>query len=130
MKRLKTILLFLVICISCFAQNRTRTNTTTNANTSNNTTNATSQRIIWEYEVITVTDDHILFSDTSRAPEFSDQTDVLNLMGRNGWELVSVYTEVTTYFPNFGDSRYFTGIRGNTRTSEIKFVFKRPKSGK
>lgn len=37
MKRLKTILLFLIICISCFAQNRTRTNT--------------SQRVIWESKV-------------------------------------------------------------------------------
>lgn len=45
MKRLKTILLFLIICISCFAQNRTRTNTSTNAN------NTTNQRVIWESKV-------------------------------------------------------------------------------
>lgn len=123
MKRLKTILLFLVICISCFAQNRTRTNTSTNTN------NTTSQRVTWEYEIIKVNDSSINWHKQS-SPEFHDQTSMLNLMGSSGWELVSVYTEIATEFPNFGEDRYVTGIRSNTKTQVINFVFKRPKSGK
>lgn len=124
MKRLKTILLFLVICISCFAQNRTRTNASTSI-----TNNTTSQRVIWEYEVVKVNDSSIDWRKLS-SPEFRDQTDMLNLMGSRGWELVSVYTEIATAFPNFGEDRYVTGIRSNTRTQVVYFVFKRPKSGK
>ena len=51
-------------------------------------------------------------------------------MGKEGWELVSTYTETATAFPNFGNSDYVTGIRDNTRTSVVNFVFKRPSDGK
>lgn len=112
MKRLKTILLFLVICLTCFAQNRTRTNT--------------SQKVIWEYKIIKVNDlfysnrDHIFIP-----PKFHDQTAILNEMGNKGWELVNVYTEVSTVFGT-NNNRY----NGNTKTQVINFVFKRPKSEK
>ena len=45
-------------------------------------------------------------------------------------ELVSAYTETGTAFPNFGSSEYVTGIRDNTRTSVVNFVFKRVSDGK
>lgn len=122
MKKLKTILLFLVICISCFAQNRTRTNTNTTANTK-----TTNQKVIWEYEVVKV-ENYWSRNDTYRAPEFiANQTDMLNRMGNEGWELVNVYTEIATAFPNFGKSDYVNGIRSNIRTTVVNFVFKRPK---
>lgn len=109
MKKLKTILLFLVICISCFGQNRTRT-----------------QRIIWEYKVVKVND--YFYNSSSYVyspPKFYDQTAMLNEMGNKGWELVNVYTEVSTVFGT-NNNRY----NGNTKTQVINFVFKRPKSGK
>ena len=56
---------------------------------------------------------------------FADQTSMLNKMGKEGWELVSTYTEIGTSFPNFGNSEYVTGLRTNTRTVVVNFVFKR-----
>jgi hypothetical protein len=125
MKRLKIILLFLVICISCFGQNRTRTNTSTNTN------NTTSQRVTWEYKIIS-SNNHYNDDDTKEGPWFiSNQELMLNKMGIEGWELVSTYTEIATAFPNFDwRDNYISGIRSNTRTTVINFVFKRPKSGK
>jgi hypothetical protein len=51
-------------------------------------------------------------------------------MGKEGWELVSTYTEIGTSFPNFGNSEYVTGLRDNTRTCVVNFVFKRMSDGK
>lgn len=80
MKRLKTILLFLVICISCFGQNQTRV-----------------QRVIWEYKVVKVNDYYYNNSEYRfNPPRFYNQTAMLNEMGNEGWELVNVYTEVST----------------------------------
>ena len=45
-------------------------------------------------------------------------------------ELVQAYTETGTAFPNFGNSDYVTGIRDNTRTAVVNFVFKRISDGK
>ncbi|MDD6702431.1 MAG: hypothetical protein PUE35_07545 [Bacteroidales bacterium] len=49
----------------------------------------------------------------------------LNSYGKEGWELVDIYTTEETVFPNFGDAEYHTGIKENTRTATINFVFKR-----
>lgn len=114
MKRLKTILLFLVICISCFGQK------------SANKTNTNNQRVIWEYIEIKV-EGSSLSKYGYNTPDFSNQTGMLNLMGSMGWELVNVYTETATEFPSFGSN----GVIGsNTKTQIINFVFKRPKSEK
>ena len=56
---------------------------------------------------------------------FSDQTEMLNGLGKDGWELVSTYTTIGTVHPNFGNEKFVTGLQANTRTSEIHFVFKR-----
>lgn len=60
-------------------------------------------------------------------PEASAIPNSLNLYGKDGWELVSAYTTVETVFPNFGDASYHTGMKDNTRTNTINFVFKRIK---
>ena len=42
-------------------------------------------------------------------------------------ELVDVYTIEETVHPNFGNEEYVTGLRENTRTASINYVFKRRK---
>lgn len=66
-------------------------------------------------------------SQTLNFPEASAIPNSLNLYGKDGWELVSAYTTVETVFPNFGDASYHTGVKENTRTNTINFVFKRIK---
>ena len=78
----------------------------------------------WEYKIVSV--------ENEEESEF-EYTDIkvtsedLNLFGEEGWELVNVYTITDTDHPNFGNSEYVTGIRENTRTSSVNFVFKRRK---
>ncbi|MGM9697714.1 MAG: DUF4177 domain-containing protein [Prevotella sp.] len=84
----------------------------------------------WEYKVVKVAG-----TDAEEMAEFgslvfADQTPMLNKMGKEGWELVSAYTEIGTSFPNFGNSEYVTGLRTNTRTVVVNFVFKRISDGK
>lgn len=60
-------------------------------------------------------------------PETDDLMMVLNNCGQDGWELVGIYTTTETVFPNMGDEQYHTGIKENTRTQSVNFVFKRIK---
>ena len=84
----------------------------------------------WEYKVVKVagTDAEVMADFGTLV--FADQTSMLNKMGKEGWELVSTYTETGTSFPNFGNSEYVTGLRTNTRTVVVNFVFKRISDGK
>ena len=84
----------------------------------------------WEYKVVKVAGKEAEYREDFGSLVFSDQTAMLNKMGKEGWELVSAYTETGTAFPNFGSSEYVTGIRDNTRTSVVNFVFKRISDGK
>ena len=59
--------------------------------------------------------------------EFADPTSQLNIFGKDGWELVSTYTQIQTVHPNFGKEQYVTGLQPNTRTEAIVYVFKRKK---
>ena len=80
----------------------------------------------WEYKVIKVAGQDAEYRADFGAKVYGDQTPMLNKMGKEGWELVDAYTEIGTEFPNFGDSQYVTGIRENTRTTVLNFIFKRP----
>ena len=84
----------------------------------------------WEYKVVKVAGKEAETLADYGALVYGDQTAMLNKMGKEGWELVSTYTETATAFPNFGNSDYVTGIRDNTRTSVVNFVFKRQSDGK
>lgn len=78
----------------------------------------------WEYKTVTVTGE----SDSEFVSHTFNVTDEdLNLFGTEGWELVDVYTLEETVFPNFGHEEYVTGLRENTRTASINYVFKRRK---
>lgn len=93
----------------------------------------------WEYRVIPMTGsklptvyspndkDALLQRSDFQALEFmsSNFDTMLNSYGKDGWELVNVYTTTETVFPNFGDAEYHTGVKENTRTQTINFVFKR-----
>lgn len=80
----------------------------------------------WEYKVVKVAGkDAEILADYGPLV-YGDQTPMLNKMGQEGWELIDIYTEVATAFPNFGNSEYVTGIRENVRTGVVNFVFKRP----
>ena len=84
----------------------------------------------WEYKVVKVAGKLAETLADYGALVYGDQTAMLNKMGKEGWELVSTYTETATAFPNFGNSDYVTGIRDNTRTSVVNFIFKRQSDGK
>ena len=84
----------------------------------------------WEYRVVKVAGKNAEMMADFGSLVFSDQTAMLNKMGKEGWELVSTYTETGTSFPNFGNSEYVTGLRTNTRTVVVNFVFKRVSDGK
>lgn len=79
----------------------------------------------WEYKVVKVAGKKADFAADFGTLVFADQTAMLNKMGKDGWELVSIYTETGTAFPNFGNSEYVIGLRDNTRTVVLNFVFKK-----
>lgn len=79
----------------------------------------------WEYKIVKVAGTETLEVSNFTSKIFPDQSKMLNKMGSEGWELVSTYTEEETVFPNFGNEEYVTGIRTNTRTTVLNFVFKR-----
>ena len=84
----------------------------------------------WEYKVVKVAGKNAGYMADYGTLAFGDQTAMLNKMGKEGWELISTYTEIGTSFPNFGNSEYVTGLRDNTRTCVVNFVFKRKSDGK
>jgi hypothetical protein len=77
----------------------------------------------WEYKTLVASGlDLGLFS--SRPDNIPHAA--LDTLGMAGWELVDVYTRTETVHPNFGDSKYVTGLQPNSRTAEVYYVFKRP----
>jgi len=78
----------------------------------------------WEYK--TVMADLSYHGGDWGNSDFMLSDDTLAVLGEEGWELVTSYEMVHTVFPNFGASAYVTGIRTNTRTFQVRFIFKRP----
>lgn len=80
----------------------------------------------WEYRVVTIKAKE-KDSSNFETKKFDVSDETLNLYGKDGWELVDMYSTVETVHPNFGSSEYVTGMQPNVRTSDINFVFKRKK---
>ncbi len=49
----------------------------------------------------------------------------LNVLGYEGWDIVSTYFENETVFHNFGNTEYVLGIRSNTRPKRLVIILKR-----
>lgn len=92
--------------------------------------NKTEKLPEWEYKTIQI--GPALYEDAENfnnawGTNIPDPSGKLNELGKEGWELVGVYTEVTTSYPNFGNEEYHTGIKTNTKTRRVNFVLKRLK---
>jgi hypothetical protein len=81
----------------------------------------------WEYKHVTINgkEEDVLPTFKSKKFEITDES--LNLLGEEGWELVSVYDHLETEHPNYGNDQYVSGLQPNVRTAEIHYVFKRKK---
>jgi len=82
----------------------------------------------WEYKVVNLyaNDETSRTGNTAlKAQHIAPSETDLNELGRQGWELVTSYGEVETAFPNFGDSKYVTGLQPNIRPQSTVLIFKR-----
>lgn len=81
----------------------------------------------WEYKVLPVSRDiNLIVERESLYPSTITPNDsLLNALGLEGWELVSSYLEMETTHPNFGDSKYVTGLQPNVRPQRAILIFKR-----
>lgn len=94
-----------------------------------------SQNNTWEYKEYKVNnsmnfedikdEDLRLQMQKLAGPSFSIPIKEFNKLGNEGWELVSSSVIIETTFPNFGNEDYHTGIKSNTKTKEIIYIFKR-----
>ena len=84
---------------------------------------SSEQGISWEYKILKVNGKKAEKLADKKTRTFDDQTPMLNKMGKDGWELVSVYTEDETVYPYIED--YSMSLRSNHRTCSVNFVFKR-----
>lgn len=90
----------------------------------------------WEYNVLRLDYSELNYDDNDVHERLAICTvaddyaihweDSLSILGKEGWELVSVYTVISTSFPNFGNDNYVTGIREQTATRALRAILKRP----
>lgn len=84
----------------------------------------------WEYRVVSVSPetayDRGLTIEGGMAQNQINVSDAqLSALGLQGWELAGSYLEMETAFPNFGDSKYVTGLRENVRPQRLVLLLKR-----
>lgn len=92
----------------------------------------TESNIIWEYKELKIDNNSNNYSISGQksSGNFPRSERELNTLGNEGWELSTSYTLIETAYPNFGNEGYHTGIKTNTRTKAIVYVFKRQKKQK
>lgn len=81
----------------------------------------------WEYKVLPVSRDinPIVERESLYPSTVTPNDSTLNALGMEGWELISSYLEMETTHPNFGDSKYVTGLQPNVRPQRAILIFKR-----
>ncbi|MBR4533500.1 MAG: hypothetical protein IKO85_03005 [Bacteroidaceae bacterium] len=81
----------------------------------------------YEYKILqlkSAIDEHM--TEDFQPSKFDDPTRTLNRMASEGWTLDHVYTVVGTTYPNLStDKMHVGGIRSNTKTHCVYFIFKR-----
>ncbi|MBP5772345.1 MAG: hypothetical protein J6W75_13530 [Bacteroidaceae bacterium] len=83
----------------------------------------------YEYKILRLTSDFGPMTEDYMPSEFADPTPNLNRMAKEGWTLDQVYTEVGTTFPNLStDKRHVAGLRSNTKTRCVYFIFRRKRT--
>ena len=87
--------------------------------------NNDEQRKLWEYKIVKIDGKEPEKLADRKPRTFDDQTPMLNKMGKEGWELVNVYTEDETVFADLSNEHLKLYMRGNCRTHNINYVFKR-----
>lgn len=81
----------------------------------------------WEYKVLTMYG-NAYGEHSSR--DFEEPTDTLNKLGQEGWEVVGVYTETETAYPDFGGRNLIIHYKENVRTLCVRYILKRPYTNK
>lgn len=81
----------------------------------------------WEYKTMMIAGIPIGDFHPRLTTDEKEETAQLDSLGKEGWELVDVYTSIETVHPNFGNDKYVTGLQSNTRTQAVHYIFKRPK---
>lgn len=85
--------------------------------------NSNEKKVAWEYKEVISYGEAIIKDYGNNS--FDDMTKEFNSLGKEGWELVGVHSNVETVFPNFGNEGYHTGIKTNVRTNKVVYTFKR-----
>lgn len=79
-----------------------------------------------EYKVVRMSGEALRMNEDYLPANFADPTSMLNSNAKEGWTLDQVYTEVMTDYPNLARDKYHvTGVRSNTKTRYVYFIFKR-----
>jgi hypothetical protein len=82
----------------------------------------------WEYKKVVFPSEYNdrIGSGALRYSTISVDETLLDLMGREGWEMTGSYLEMETAFPNLGDEDSVDGIQPNIRPQSLVVLFKRP----
>lgn len=80
----------------------------------------------YEYKVIKIAADRKSRTGEEALEPTSIHVDEKELasLGSQGWEIVATYLEVETAYPNFGDSKYVTGLQTNVRPQRLVVILR------
>jgi hypothetical protein len=81
----------------------------------------------YEYKVVTVASEgHDRTGENAmKFASVTPKDDELTALGADGWEVVGMYLEMETAFPNFGKAEYVTGLQTNTRPQRAVIILRR-----
>lgn len=86
-----------------------------------------SHDLRYEYKVLAVmSEGHERTGETAMKYAAITPSDTeLSALGAEGWEIVGSYLELETAYPNFGDSKYVTGLQPNIRPQRAVILLRR-----